>query len=215
MPPAAERPAGTPVARRHPGVALAVLAAHVLLALGLWQTLRWRSVSVPREPSPLVWVQPLPPAVAAPTPTQPPQAMATPVPTRPLQPSPPRATLPTVTAPPHESTWVEPAAPVAAAAPASAASTVPTGRLMDSAATRAAIRQIGQQPLLHERAAAATQMPIERTDTALAREVAEAGTPDCMKDPAAATGQVGPVALGGILGLPFLAARVATGKCAK
>ncbi len=217
MHPATDRPATAALGARRPGVALVVVAAHLLLALGLWQTLRWRTVAVPREPLALVWVQPLATPVAPPDPVLPRQAATTPARVRSPEPAPPRNAPPVVAPPAHESTWVEPA-PVAAAPAgpaASAASSPPTGRLMDSVATRAAIRQIGRQPLLQERAAAATQIPIERTDTALARGVAEAGTPDCMKDPAAATGQIGPIALGGILGLPFLAARVATGKCAK
>lgn len=211
-----ERPRPAPFTAGRPGVAVAVLALHVLLALALWQTLRWRSVAVPREPSSLVWVQP-----TAPPAKQPPlQADAV---TRPRpgeahtrRPASPALPVP-APLPPGESTWATEAAPapVAAATPASAASATPEGRLLDSAATRAAIRQIGRQPLLQERAAAATQIPIERTDTALARGVAESSVPDCMKDPAAASGQIGPIALGGILGLPFLAARVATGKCAK
>ncbi|HEV8689195.1 MAG TPA: hypothetical protein VGQ91_02780 [Ideonella sp.] len=195
--------------RRRPAAGLVVLALHLLLAALLWQTLRQREVAVRREQAPLVWVQPLPaqpPPRPAPSPR--PQAAAAATPKR-------QAPALPITTPPHESTWVQPAPPVAAAPAASAASDVPPLRLLDTEGTRAAIRQTGRQALLQERAAQATDTTIARTDTELAAGVAHAGLPDCMKDPNAAVGHIGPIALGGILGLPFLAARVATGKCAK
>lgn len=208
----AEAHAALPV-RRRPGMALVVLGLHVLLFLALAQTMRERRVEVRHEQPPLVWVQPLAQAPVKPPAEQPPP----PATRRPqhidkpdqAQPRPARP------APAHESTWVEPAPAVSAAPPVSAASAPPAERLLDSEATRTAIRQTGKLPLLHERAAAATDTPIERTDTALARQVAEAGTPDCLKDPQAASGKIGPIGLGGILGLPFLAARVVSGRCAK
>lgn len=200
------------------GAAVLVLALHLLLLAGLWQAMRTRVVEVVPPQRSLTWVRALP---ATPAATPPPTAER---PARQLpQPSPPpiplrRADEPRVAAPPPrtELTWVEPAPAVATApaAPASAAS-APPERLLDTAATRSALRQLGRQPLLHEQAAESTGTVIARTDTALARDVAEAGTPDCLRDGKAASGQVGPVGLGGILGLPFLAARVATGKCAK
>lgn len=201
--------------RRRPGAALVVLGLHVLLFLALAHTMRERQVEVRHEQAPLVWMQPLAQAPAKqPTEPTPPPVVRRP---RPID-EPDRAQARTASpmpAPAHESTWVEPAPTVSAAPPVSAASAPPAERLMDSAATRSAIRQTGKLALLHERAAAATGIPIERTDTALAREVAEAGTPDCMKDPQAASGKIGPIGVGGILGLPFLAARVVSGRCAK
>ncbi len=200
--------------RRRPGLAVLVLALHLVLFALLWQVMHQRVIEVSRDHAPLVWVQvpttkPPPPAPSLPPPARPPRE-ATPPTTNEPEPR-PTAKPPA----PHESTWVEPASAAVAAspaAPASAASAPPTERLLDSAATRTAIRQTGRQALLQERAAAATGIPIERTDTALAREVAEAGLPDCLKDAQASSGQIG---LGGILGLPFLAARVASGRCAK
>lgn len=201
--------------KHRPGAAALVLALHLLLGAGLWQAMRTRVVEVtPPQPS-LTWVRPVPAPVRRPVPPEPaaraePTARTAP---RPAAPPPAEAPRAAPTASP-ELTWVEPAAPAVATAPASAAS-APPERLLDTAATRAALRRTGQQPLLHERAAEATGTTIARTDTALAQDVAEAGTPDCLRDPKAASGQIGPVGLGGILGLPFLAARVATGKCAK
>jgi hypothetical protein len=208
----AEARAALPV-RRRPGMALVVLGLHALLFLALAHTMRQRQVEVRHEQPPLVWVQPLAQAPAAPRAEQPPPPVAR----RPQHIDEPGKAQrrPASPAPAHESTWVEPAPAVSAAPPVSAASAPPTERLMDSEATRTAMRQTGKLALLHERAAAATGSPIERTDTALARQVAEAGTPDCLKDPQAASGQIGPIGLGGILGLPFLAARVASGRCAK
>lgn len=199
--------------RRRPGLAVLVLALHLVLFALLWQVMHQRVIEVPRDHAPLVWVQvpttKPPPTPSLPPPVRPPREANKPPSAD--EPKPRRAT-------PRESTWVEPAPSAVAtspAAPASAASAPPTERLLDSAATRTAIRQTGRQALLQERAAAATGIPIERTDTALAQQVAEAGKPDCLKDPAAASGQIGPIGVGGILGLPFLAARVATGDCAK
>lgn len=197
--------------------AVLVLGLHLLLLAGLWQAMRTRVVEVMPPQRSLTWVRavpaplPAPPSTAAERPARP-ALRATPPPLPPR-----RADEPPAAAPARpELTWVEPAPAVATApaAPASAAS-APAERLLDTAATRSALRQLGRQPLLHEQAAESTGTVIARTDTALARDVAEAGTPDCLRDGKAASGQIGPIGLGGILGLPFLAARVATGKCAK
>jgi hypothetical protein len=190
---------------RRPGMAMLVLALHIGLLLALWWTLHRRDIEVTPDRAPLM-LMPVRQPVARPLaslPEQRPVTRAT------------RSPKPTPTI--RESTWVEPPpeSQVASETAPAASSPRPTENLLDTAATRAAIRQAGRQPLLHERAAAATGLPIERTDTALAQQVAEAGTPDCMKDPQAASGQIGPIGLGGLLGLPFLAARVATGNCAQ
>jgi hypothetical protein len=201
---------------RRPAAALIVLALHLLLLLCLWHTLRPRPAAVARDSAALVWIQPVAPARLAPVLSSPSATAAPRASARSPLPPAPRAAAAPARWPTGESTWVEPvpAAPAPVAA-ASAASAPPPTRLLDSEATRAAIREAGRQPLLHERAAAATQMPIMRTDTALAQGTAEAGRPDCMKDPAAAAGQIGPIAIGGLFGLPFLAARVVTGRCAQ
>jgi hypothetical protein len=182
--------------RRRPGALqmLAVLGLHALFLAGLWQTLRHRPVSLRVEPPALLWLQP-----PAPVPRG---TALRPRRTEPVAGARPVATpLPSTPSPPGESQWVA-AAPEA---PASAASAPPAERLLDSAATRAAIRLAGRSPLLHERTAAATDQGIERSDTALAEQVAQAGLPDCMKAPVP----------GGLLGIPLLAVQVARGKCAK
>lgn len=190
-----------PAPTRHPAALGIVLVLHLALVLALWQTLRSRRVDVPAEPHALVWVNALParPTRAATPPANAPRQQVA-ARTRPPAP----ARLPPALAP-HESTWVEPTPAVAAAPAASAASSPPTERLLDSAATHAAIRQAGRLPLLQERAAAATGDRIARTDTGLAGGVAAAGLADCMRDPVP----------GGILGIPLIAVQVARGKCAK
>ena len=181
---------------RRPGAAhgLLVLGLHALLLTGLWQAMRHRSVPIRVEPPAVIWLRaPAPmPQLASPRPDR-----SVPVPVA----APAAATLRPSPLPPGESQWV-------AAAPeprASAASAPPVERLLDSTATRAAIRLAGRSPLLHERTAAATGLDIERGDTALAEQVAQAGLPDCMKAPVP----------GGLLGLPALAVQAARGKCAK
>jgi hypothetical protein len=176
---------------------LAVVALHLLLALALWQALRTREIAVTPERSALIWLRPSLSAAR--------QVPATPRPAdvrRRPEVRPPVATaIPAVPAS-HESTWVE--APVATAEPAaSAASAPPMERLLDTQATRIAIRQSARQPGLQESAAQAMGDEIGRTDTGLAGGVASAGKPDCAKMEAS----------GGLLGLPLLAAMVASGKC--
>lgn len=194
-------------ARTHPAAALAVLALHLLLLAALWHTLARRVVEVRAPQRALTWVRPL----RATPPPPPPPLPARPLPAEAHAPA-PRATAPVPPAPPlspspspGESTWVTPV-PLAAA-PAASAASAPPERLIDSAATRAALRQVGRQPLLAERAAEAAGLPIARTDTGLARGTAEAGKGDCLKGDS--SGGLG------ILGLPLLAARAVTGDCAK
>jgi hypothetical protein len=189
-------------ASRRPGTVLLVLvlALHAVLIAALWRTLHSRRVDVPQERHSVLWITAAAPLAA---PALPPAALPRGAATKPerARPAPP-ADAPL---PPHESTWVQPAAVAEAAPPAASAASAPPERLLDSAATRLALRQLARQPLLHERAAAATDDPIRRSDTALAQGVAEAGLADCLKDGVP----------GGILGIPLLAVQVARGKCAK
>ena len=191
------RAEGWQARRRAPGLALVVVAIHLLLALALWQALRTRQVEVALDRPALVWLRQQPTAPRAPA------KAALPLPAKRSK-LPPTSVAPPAPAvvPPHESTWVQPA-PVAAAPAASAASEPPVERLLDTEATRMAIRQSSRQALLHERAAQAMGEDIGRTDTAMAGGVASAGKPDCAKMQAP----------GGILGLPIIAAMVASGKC--
>jgi hypothetical protein len=199
---------------RRPGAALLVLGLHLLLVLGMWHGLAHREVDVRHATPALTWVRAIElPRSPQPSTARPPRRVEPPTPTRP---APPRtrseAQRP---APAAALTWVSPPPVAATAAPASAPASAPPERLIDSPATRAALRDLGRQPLLSERAADATGAPIARTDTALAQAAAEAAKPDCLRDGKAASGQIGPIGVGGILGLPFLAARVVTGDCAK
>jgi hypothetical protein len=198
--------------QRRPGAALLVLGLHLLLVLGMWDGLARREVDVRPAAPALTWVRAVEPAPRVPTPDIPPPRSSP-------QPPTPKAAPPVRTqASPATTTaltWVAPPAAAVPAAPASTPASAPPERLIDSPATRAALRDMGRQPLLSERAAEATGAPIARTDTALAQAAAEAAKPDCLRDGKAASGQIGPVGLGGILGLPFLAARVVSGDCAK
>jgi hypothetical protein len=95
--------------------------------------------------------------------------------------------------------WLPPQAPAASAVP---------GRLLDSAASRQAIRDAARGPLLAERAAAATGIEPVSAAEKLSQGAAAAGLGDCMKGDYAGGGM-------GLLSLPFLALAAASGRCAK
>lgn len=98
--------------------------------------------------------------------------------------------------------------PAASAPEPTAPSSTSMGALLRSEATRQALRQAGQQPLLAERAEAATGVEIRRQDTALAEQVQQSAKGDCAKGEFAGGGM-------GLLSLPALAYAAAAGKCAK
>jgi hypothetical protein len=110
--------------------------------------------------------------------------------------APPTGTLQLVEAPPRPPE------------PPSSAASAPTGSVLDSPATRQALRGLGQRPLLSERAAQAMGEPVQRTDTALADEVQRAAKGDCLKGEFAGSGM-------GLLSLPALAVAAARGQCAR
>lgn len=181
-----------------------VLLLHLLL-FGALHTLMRRPAPSAVAQSALQWIT-LPPL------TQPPPVPARRVPPAAPPPStrPAAPTLPAPTAAPQEAQLrlVEaPSAPVPVEPPASAAS-APRTRLLDSAASRQALRQLGSQPLLSERAARATDTDIQRTDTALANDVKAAQHGDCLKGEFAGSGM-------GLLSLPALAVAAARGQCAR
>jgi hypothetical protein len=90
---------------------------------------------------------------------------------------------------------------------AAQAASVAEAPLLDSEATRRALRDAGRGPLLSERAAAATEAPALRSaDEKLGDEVAKAAKGDCMKGEYAGSGM-------GLLSLPFLAAAALSDKC--
>lgn len=190
---------------------LVVLAGHLLL---LWALLSatgraWRS-AVP-EAAVLQWVR------IAPTPATPPAEPLPRTAAPPMLPprapdalprarSTPEAPMPTAPNPdPAGSTLaVLPAEPAASAVPPER----PRERLLDSAASRAALRQSAHSPLLAERAAQASDIPLTRSDQALSAGVDQAKLGDCLKGEHAGGGM-------GLLGLPLLAYAAATGRCAR
>lgn len=95
--------------------------------------------------------------------------------------------------------------PAVAAAPAASGAQ----RLLDSEATRRAIRQAATAPLLAERADQSSQAPDRLGPSGkLGQEIKKAGNGDCLKGEFAGAGA-------GLLSLPFWLLAEARGKCAK
>ena len=125
------------------------------------------------------------------------------------------APAPTRTAPPPtEPMSTEPAPnapapqPAADATPAAVASP-PASLLINSEATRQAVRQTARAPLLSERAASASQAPgRENAQERFGREVARTAYGNCLKGEFPGGGA-------GLLSLPFWLAAEASGKCKK
>lgn len=180
-----------------------VLLIHLLLIWTLHTLMRRPTAPAAAEPT-LQWITlpPLTVATPAPAPRAPAaaRALTRPSAAEPRQPAPaPREAVLRLVEAPTAPTPVEP--------PASAASAPPT-RLLDSAASRQAMRRLGAQPLLSERAARAMDTDIQRTDTALAEGVKAAQHGDCLKGEFAGAGN-------GLLSLPALAVAAARGQCAR
>lgn len=233
------RPRWPALPGRRPGTLAAVVLLHALLLLAWRQALRpeVQVAWVHRVLSePVMWLRPVQappaPAVAPARSNEPrlPPAVGQPsgpaAPQRPLppQPRPKESSIVRGAAPPPApatATAALPAAtvPQAAALPEIAAVATPPAppasgpqpsgsSLLDSEATRQAVRQIARQPLLSERAAAATGEPFRTADGRLAEAAAQAGKGDCLKGEYFGGGA-------GLLSLPFLAAAVVRGQCAK
>jgi hypothetical protein len=81
-----------------------------------------------------------------------------------------------------------------------------TLRLLDSPASRLALREMARQPLLSERAASATGIVAVTGAQRMADAASAAGRGDCGRGEFLGGGM-------GVLSLPFLAAAVATGQC--
>lgn len=175
--------------------ALLLIAGLHLAVIMVWLTSRWM-VTLPIERvGTLVWVPlaPVPEPVAA-----------KPAATRPAA-APRQAT----TAPATEPALTLVAEPTAAVAPApTPPASAPRNRLLDNEATRRAIRESGSQPLLAERAEAATGIAIVSKDQRFSEEAAKAGKGDCLKGEFAGAGM-------GLLSLPALAVALAKGDCPK
>jgi hypothetical protein len=188
--------------RRSALLALAlVLALHAALVL-----LLWRERPVPRggppAPSrpPVLWVREVP-AMA-------PQTSAR-VAREPLPPAPrkPRRTP----AAPDAATSPAPALASITAPPMPAASAASAAEpsLLDTDATRRAIREAARMPSTRERAAAASEERAALTpDQRLGRGIEQAAVGDCLKGEYAGGGM-------GLLSLPFWLVAEARGKCRK
>lgn len=195
-------------------------AAALVLVLHAWLLLAWLqhtgrikvSTHAPAARTTLSWVLPAaPPATTAPplanaSPQQPRTAPAAQPavpreqPRRPAEPT----TRPITPAPSTTLSLL----PAASAPEAPAPSSTPMGALLRNEATRQALRQTAQQPLLAERAEAATGVAIRRQDTGLAEGVQESAHTDCLKGDGTGKGM-------GLFALPALAYKAATGQCAR
>ena len=200
--------------RRWLPVALVVVALHLLL-VGLWQRALYSPPARPagvRPPPVLVWLRPAPP----PEPT----AEATPQPAPRVRPELLRRRAPPVLQPEAESQPVPAAAlpPVGvASAPAPAASatagaatasaSAPGGRLLDSDATRRAIRDAARQRSTSEMAAEASgaSAPLGAQER-LGQEMARGARGDCLKGEYTGSGM-------GLLSLPFWLVAELREKC--
>jgi hypothetical protein len=98
-------------------------------------------------------------------------------------------------------------APAPLQAAGASAPMLESGSLLDSEATRRALRQAARAPLLSERAAAAMGdgAPL-RPEERLGQQVQQAASGDCLKGEFAGAGM-------GLLSLPFWALAEARGKC--
>lgn len=179
---------------------LALVALHAALIPLLSPTPRLQ----PRESGLSIrWLQELSPA---PRPAVPqPGPRLTPAPgtsTRaPFEPKVPAPAVMTSAAPVSKS--------VEATPPAPAASLPAQPLLINTEATRRAVRMMARDALLSERAQAATGLePHEAQGVRLAREMREAGRGDCIKGEFAGGGM-------GLLSLPFFLIAEARGACAK
>jgi hypothetical protein len=172
-------------------VLLVVAGLHVLLMMLAQRAMR----SPPARPAPtqaplvLVWVQPPTPVPlqAAPPPRQAP----TPRPTR-------RLPQPSVSAEPAPVQAAAGASAASAAPPtAQAAASAPAGGLLDTEASRQAIREAARQRSTGERGAQATgeKAPLSEQDR-MGQEIARGARGDCLKGEYAGAGM-------GLFSLPF------------
>jgi hypothetical protein len=196
----------SPASRRWP-LTLLVIGLHGLLIIGLRAGLASRHVPEPHElqrvtvlllPQRPDRVRPTPP----PTERPPHEASAR----RPMQAP---QLLNRDTNPPPAPPITAAEMPASLALPSPTASAPPTERLIDSAATRAALRQYARDPTSQERhlAAQGQEMGVSASEK-LGRQVQQAGYGDCAKGQYAGGGM-------GLLSAPFYLLAEASGKCAK
>jgi hypothetical protein len=184
--------------------ALVLLMHAALVVLLLRATPPWRrgEAPVPARAS-IVWLRDVPARAAA----APPREAREPRPPA----VPPGRRAPQA----HAARAVAQAAPAAPSAPAVAQTAAPSAsaadaappRLLDTDATRRAIRQAARTRSLPERAATASEEPATLTpEQRLGREVAQSAIGECLKGEYAGGGM-------GVLSLPFWLLAEARGKC--
>jgi hypothetical protein len=188
-------------------VLTAVVALHLWLLMLLQGALR----SPPSRPlpdqAPVVLVRTLPPVSAdrttAPQPVTPPVRPPVRRTPRPEAPAPAQAALPASAATAPELA----AAPSAAASAATAAASAPPGGLLDTDATRRAIREAARQHSTGELGALATdaQAPLGKQER-MGQEIARGARGDCLKGEFAGSGM-------GLLSLPFWLIAEMRDKC--
>jgi hypothetical protein len=194
---------------------LAVAALHLLVLMLLQGALR---VPVPppapaQAPLVLVWLKPpaAPPVQAVPPPAE--ATAAQPLPRRPRPSAPVRAEAPALqAAAPASAAGVAPAPTTAATASApagaaTAAASAPGGDLLDTEASRRAIREVARQRPIGEMGAQATGEPAPTgSREQLAQDIARGARGDCLKGEFAGAGM-------GLLSLPFWLMAELRDKC--
>ncbi len=189
-------------------VLTAVVALHLWLLMLLQGALRSPPARPPFEPAPVILVRTLPPP-AAPreSPPETPRESAPRSARSAARPAPVQAALPApaVSAPAQADATQETTA--AAAPAASAAASAPPGGLLDSEATRRAIREAARQQSTGEMGAQATdaEAPLS-TQQRMGQEIARGARGDCLKGEFAGSGM-------GLLSLPFWLIAEMRDKC--
>lgn len=197
-------------ARRSRVALLVVMALHVVLVWGLRLALQPEPVRPLPEAPGVLWLleqaAEAPPVATAPVPSARParvqkrRAPASPVGTQAI-------TLPDPGVPPADRQPPAPSPPTTTADMTAPAASQATPSLLDSPATRRAIREAARAETLAERAARATDAA-SRPDTTerLGQDIAKGALGDCLKGEYAGGGM-------GILSIPFLVAAELRGKC--
>jgi type IV secretory pathway VirB10-like protein len=177
-------------------VLLAVAALHLLLLALLQGSLRGPELRTPPAQAPLVlvWIKPplAPQKAAPPAPVAPP-----PKPVRRVEPPPLAAQPPPLQAAVPAGAVTEASAASAAAPATQAAASAPAGGLLDTEASRRAIREAARQRSTGEMGAAATdeKAPLSEQDK-MGQEIARGARGDCLKGEYAGSGM-------GLFSLPF------------
>ncbi len=175
-----------------------VVALHLLLLTLLQGALRSPSARPLPEQAPTILVRTLPPAPSAAR-EAPPEPTAEPPPRPRRRAPPPTATAPLQAALPASAASAPElaAAPPGVASAATAPASAPAGDLLDTEATRRAIREAARQHSTSEMGAIATdaKAPLS-TQERMGQEIARGARGDCLKGEYAGSGM-------GLLSLPF------------